>query len=399
MQTIGITLPETTSREVANEIAKQVCYCDAAITVSHYFADDHRLEIGYNEDTGRERIIARAERLIGQMTLERNTPTKTLATHDGAHGELRTLVVEGLIDDDDIAPEGVGVVSRGGNFLELLLRLDRLLETLALTQFSAHTKSYNTLIPSDWLRRAGYFTSFPHSVTFAMHLREGSDNLESFATRHRDNRQLNFASVDELTPPEYCLSPALCYHTYGALEAQRLTDRDAGARILTASGRCFRYESKNITALDRLWEFSMREIIFVGDKQRVLALRQKSIDLIWRLVEILDLRATIETASDPFFSIESKSLRYFQMLNDLKYELLLPVPGGRRIAAASFNYHETFFGNNFSICSADGTAAHTACAAFGLERLAYGLLAQLDHATVMEKISIAEKELVGHADS
>lgn len=399
MQTIGITLPETTSREVANEIAKRVCYCDAAITASHYVADNHRLEIGYNEDTGRERIIARAERLIGQMSLERNTPTKILATHDGAHGELRTLVVEGLIDADDIAPEGVGVVSRGGNFLELLLRLDRLFETLAMTQFSAHKKSYNTLIPSDWLRRAGYFTSFPHSVTFAMHLREGSDNLESFANRHRDNHQLQFASVDELTPPEYCLSPALCYHTYGALEAQRLTDSDAGARILTASGRCFRYESKNMTALDRLWEFSMREIIFVGEKKRVLELRQQSIELIWRLVEILDLRATIETASDPFFSTEFKSLRYFQMLNDLKYELLLPLPGGRRIAAASFNYHETFFGNKFSICSADGSAVHTACAAFGLERFAYGLLAQLDHATVMDRISIAEKELVGHADA
>lgn len=399
MQTIGITLPKTVSHEVANEISKRMCYCDAAITAAHYFADEHRLEIGYNENTGRERIMANAERLIGQMSLERNTPTKTLATRRGAHDELRSLVVEGLIDNDDIAPEGIGVVSRGGNFLELLLRLDRLFETLALAQFSAHKKSYNTLIPSDWLRRAGYFTSFPHSVTFAMHLREGADNLESFATRHKDYRHLNFASVDELTLPEYCLSPALCYHTYGSLEAQRLTDADAGARIITASGRCFRYESKNITALDRLWEFSMREIVFVGEKQRVLDLRQQSIELAWRMVGMLDLEATIETASDPFFSTEFKSLRYFQMLNDLKYELLFPVPGGRRIAAASFNYHETFFGNKFAICDAEGNAVHTACAAFGLERFAYALLAQLDQETVMEKINRAERELIGHVDA
>lgn len=196
MQTIGITLPETLSREVANEIAKRVCYCDAAITASHYSADKHLLEIGCTENVAPDLVIARAQRLITQMNLERNMPTKTLATRGGAHGALRSLVVEGLLDNNDIAPSGVGVVSRGGRFLELLLRLDRLFEALAMTHFSAERKSYNTLIPSNWLRRAGYFTSFPHSVTFAMHLREGSDNLESFATRHKDGHPLHFGGID-----------------------------------------------------------------------------------------------------------------------------------------------------------------------------------------------------------
>jgi len=66
--------------------------------------------------------------------------------------------------------------------------------------------------------------------------------------------------------------------------------------------RCFRYESKNITELDRLWEFSMREIVFIGAKDEVLTAKAESLELVWKLIEILDLTAHIETASDPFFA-------------------------------------------------------------------------------------------------
>ena len=399
MQTIGIALPKSLSPEICNEISKRVCYCDSAIIASNYSATMHRIDIGYSDDNSRDKIAATAQRLIDKMSLERNTPTKTLVARNGKNAALSTGVIEGLIADEDIFAEGVGVVSRGGNFLELLLRLDRLFETLAISQFSARKKNYNTLIPSDWLRRAGYFTSFAHSVTFAMHLREGYDNIDNFATRHKDGKPLSFSTVEELSVPEYCLSPALCYHTYGGMEGYRLIGADEGVKTFTAMGRCFRYESKNITALDRLWEFSMREIVFIGEKERVLAMRSKSIELFWKLVEILDLSAKIETASDPFFSTEFKSLRYFQMLNDLKYELLLPVKTDRQIAAASFNYHEHFFGNKFDIKTAGNEAAHTACTAFGLERFAYALLAQIGYAESMEKLDVAEKELANYASN
>ena len=48
--------------------------------------------------------------------------------------------------------------------------------------------------------------------------------------------------------------------------------------------------------------------------------------------------------------------------------LLLPIDAKRTIAAASFNLHDTFFGQAFDIRLRDGAAATTACLAFGLER-------------------------------
>ena len=156
--------------------------------------------------------------------------------------------------------------------------------------------------------------------------------------------------------------------------------------------------------LDAVWAaggtaFDTAHSYGAGEKERVLAMRSKSIELFWKLVEILDLSARIETASDPFFSTEFKSLRYFQMLNDLKYELLLPVKADRQIAAASFNYHEHFFGNKFDIKTAGDEPAHTACTAFGLERFAYALLAQIGYAESMEKLDVAEKELASYASN
>jgi len=33
-------------------------------------------------------------------------------------------------------------------------------------------------------------------------------------------------------------------------------------RVITAMGKCFRYESSNLSGLERLWDFNMREIVF-----------------------------------------------------------------------------------------------------------------------------------------
>jgi seryl-tRNA synthetase len=259
----------------------------------------------------------------------------------------------------------------------MLGRFDRLIRRIAVEAFGAEEREYNSLIPSEYLRRAGYFSSFGHSLTFAFHLQEDLDRIEAFATRHNEATELNFESIDELTTPEYCLSPAVCYHAYGAMIDQQLDEPDHGLRVETAGGRCFRYESKNITALDRLWEFTMREIIFIGEKKRVVEARRRAIDIIWRLIERMDLTASLETAADPFFATDFRSLRFFQLVNELKYELRLPVDESSSVAAASFNYHESFFGQKFGIHTIRGSQVHTGCAAFGLERLALAAMAQL----------------------
>lgn len=389
MISVRIKLPENLPADVGREISKRSCYCDQAIGGATYDLESNSVVLKIEESADQSLTTSKVNRLIEQMSSQRlavkpkllkQTDHKCLDLHGDIFGELASK--------GDLHTEGTGVVARGGDFLRLLDRLDSLLANIGTTLFAADVRAYNSLVPTDWLRRAGYFSSFPHSVTFAMHLTEDMDSIDNFAKRNRDAEKIEFESFDELTNPEYCLSPAVCYHTYGELEGTTIDK--TGLKTVTAAGRCFRYESKNITDLDRLWEFSMREIIFVGEKEKVLTARSRAMGLIWNLIEQLGLQARLETASDPFFSTDFKSLRHFQLANDLKYELIMPTGPEREIAVGSFNYHENFFGNRFNIATSDGSEAHTGCAAFGLERLLLACLAQLGIKETIKRFEIID---------
>ena len=60
----------------------------------------------------------------------------------------------------------------------------------------------------------------------------------------------------------------------------------------------------------------------------------------------------------------------------LKFELLVPVISDEKpTACMSFNYHRDHFGQTWDLLSSDGEPAHTACVAFGVDRLAIALFA------------------------
>ena len=394
MTTISIDLPPGLPADVGEEMAKRACYCDSQITGCRFDPKDNRLRLSLSNGARPEGLIVKVERLVNQMQSERLSVTPTVVRQRTGHTDsYDPELISKLTDSGDLAQEGTGVVSRSGRFLSLLQRFDRLLTRIAVEAFGAEVRDYNTLMPAEYLRRAGYFSSFAHSITFAFHLQEDLDRLENFADRHREGADLKLESLDEIATPEYCLSPAVCYHAYGSMIDRRFDESDHGLRVQTAGGRCFRYESKNITTLDRLWEFSMREIIFIGEKELVLDARQRAIDIIWRLIEQLDFTACLETASDPFFTTDFRSLRFFQLANELKYELRLPVDIDKSVAAASFNYHESFFGQDFAIHTESGEQVHTGCAAFGLERLGLAAVAQLGFEQTGQRLDTIETNL------
>jgi seryl-tRNA synthetase len=173
---------------------------------------------------------------------------------------------------------------------------------------------------------------------------------------------------------EATLSPAVCYHAYPEWADRTLGDH---ATLVTARGHCYRYEDGNHVPLERLWEFTMREIIMIGTRQQVEDVRQSLVRRVTALVDMLELDASIETATDPFFAAGDEGRRLMQQAGALKYELRLAVDAaGRTIAVASFNHHHDFFGERFAIHLASGTPAHSGCVAFGLERWVLALLAQ-----------------------
>lgn len=147
--------------------------------------------------------------------------------------------------------------------------------------------------------------------------------------------------------------------------------------IVTAVGNCFRYEAINLTSLERLWNFTMREVIFIGNKDFVLENREIARQRMQKVFQELELAYRVESANDPFFIGEFRKQAAFQSAFQLKFEIRASLPfKNSTLAVGSYNYHQDFFGRHLNISLPDGSPAHTGCVAFGLERMAYAFLAQ-----------------------
>ncbi len=268
---------------------------------------------------------------------------------------------------------GTGQVALSGVPLRLFDYFDRVFEAFG-DPWRAEPLRTPTLIPSPVLSRCDYFRSFPHNVTFAAHLREESKLIDAFRARHQDANDVDELALADMDKPEACLSPAVCYHVYHMHQNQSVP---AAGLVYGICGKCFRYESSNLTDLRRLWDFTMREVVFLGDREYVLAQREISIEMMSEFFLQHQLAGEIRTASDPFFvAPDAISKTYFQLSSDSKYEISLILPEGERLAVGSHNYHSDFFGRAFSTPVEGGGPMHSVCVAFGLERWVYAFLQQ-----------------------
>jgi seryl-tRNA synthetase len=168
------------------------------------------------------------------------------------------------------------------------------------------------------------------------------------------------------------LRPAICLPVYRALEGSSVA---AGGLVITTAGRAFRYESSNMEGIERLWDFSMREIVFVGSAEEVEHQRARMADAVCSLMEEWDLGFRLVAASDPFFATVRGTKALWQRTRALKYEVLVDT-GGNTVAAGSINFAGTLFGDAFHIRTDAGDIATTACVGFGLERLILALFSQ-----------------------
>jgi seryl-tRNA synthetase len=278
-----------------------------------------------------------------------------------------------LLARGEISQEAQGIFALGPLVTRLIEYFEKRVLELAAS-FDAEPYRFPTLIPARYLERVNYFRAFPHSLTFATHLREDLDAIDHFAQHAAcDEHGLNI-SLDSFTPIQTLLSPAVCYHLYFALADQPLP---GGQVTATAVSNCFRYESTNLVSLERLWNFTMREVIFVGSKEFVLDNRETARLRMRRVFEEIGLAYRVESATDPFFIGEFRKQSVFQSAFQLKFEIRARLPfKDSTLAVGSYNYHQNFFGRHLNISLPDGTPAHTGCVAFGLERMAYAFLAQ-----------------------
>jgi seryl-tRNA synthetase len=279
-----------------------------------------------------------------------------------------------LASRNEISQEIAGVFALGPLPSRLIEYFEKRFVELA-ESFGAEPYRFPTLIPARYLERVNYFQAFPHSLTFATHLREDLDAIDHFAQNaaceHDEALNMPLSSFSAI---QTLLSPAVCYHLYFSLADQPLPQ---GKVVATAVGNCFRYESINLSSLERLWNFTMREVIFVGAKDFVLENREIARQRMSAVFKEIGLAYRVESANDPFFIGEFRKQAAFQSAFQLKFEIRARLPfKDSTLAVGSYNYHQDFFGRHLNMTLPDGTPAHTGCVAFGLERMAYAFLAQ-----------------------
>jgi hypothetical protein len=278
-----------------------------------------------------------------------------------------------LLSSGQISQEAQGIFAIGPLVTRVIEYFESRFIGLA-GSFGAEPYRFPTLIPARYMERVSYFRAFPHSLTFATHLREDLDVIDHFAQHAACDEDGLSVPMDSFSPIQTLLSPAVCYNLYFSLADQPLP---GGQVIATAVGNCFRYESTNLTSLERLWNFTMREVIFVGSKEFVLDNRETARQRMRLVFDEIGLAYRVESATDPFFIGEFRKQTVFQSAFQLKFEIRARLPfKDSTLAVGSYNYHQNFFGRHLNITLPDGSHAHTGCVAFGLERMAYAFLAQ-----------------------
>jgi len=218
------------------------------------------------------------------------------------------------------------------------------------------------------LERSGYLKSFPHFLGCVCCLDGSETDVRDAVDR--------FEAGEDWTPglsaADLVLTPAACYPVYPIAAARGEVPAE-GLKFDVLSD-CFRREPSKEP--DRLQSFRMREYVFIGAPELVDAFRRRWLTWAPDFAARLGLTHRIDQASDAFFGRGGKLMAMSQIEQALKFELLVPVRSAEQpTACMSFNYHRDHFGNVWNLCDAQGRVMHTACVAFGKDRLALALFA------------------------
>lgn len=281
-------------------------------------------------------------------------------------------IYKDLIESGCIVEYEDGLIGFGKEFLQLYKYFDSIFLKWA-KELGAEEYIYPDLIDIDTLNKCKYIQQFPNSVLFASHVKEDMERIEDFSSliSHREDCLNDYF----LEKPKYVCKSAVCMHVYKQFENKEINLEKPLS--ITSIGKCKRYESLNMKKVERLLDFSMREIVLLGTEEFVLGKRKELIEKCKNLIDKLELEANIRSSNDPFFLSKYNPKTVFQKRFKLKYELNVILPQNRKeLSVASFNYHNTYFSNAFNIQSRQGVPIHTSCIAFGLERFVYAYLSQ-----------------------
>jgi len=272
---------------------------------------------------------------------------------------LRELVDAGLLLDCGVP----GVFGRGPLFEDIVERFDAYVTRVGAPDAPKRVR-FPPVLNRQAFERSGYMKNMPQLA----------GTIHSFEGAQKDHQELmqeleggaDWSHRQRIT--DVVLTPAACYPLYPTQKGEL----PAEGRLFDLLSYCFRHEPSEDPA--RMQSFRMREYVRLGAAEDVRSWRSRWLDRAQEMTRAAGLDAHIALANDPFFGRTGRMLAANQRDQELKYELVVPIhPGGEPTAIMSFNYHQDLFGGLYGI-SLQGSAAHTSCVGFGLERIALALL-------------------------
>ncbi len=366
-----VDLPKQVDPEVASDIEKESVFVSPYLDHIKVSEDRKSAVLVVKSAAHSDEVIDKAMRYLQVMCKQMTgfdikvfLENKREDTGPYVAGVNEQLVERGWLHD-----YGKGQVAYNGPVLKLARLINEKAGRLYEKHFNATDGHFPAFVDAETLHKCGYFDSHPNAVTFVGNMIEDFDAIEEF-------RRANSCSEGALMPPQehvhhdgMCMNPAACFPAYPTLAGKTIGEE---GHVVSWLGRVFRYESRNISGLDRLYEFNVREIVFVGTEDFVTGCRKKALPLVEELAEYVDLDMQLQTATDPFFATVSAAKKFFQQAQEVKNEILIPVlkeDGSKKLlACGSVNLHGNFFGEKFDVTAADGQPANTGCIGLGIER-------------------------------
>lgn len=261
-----------------------------------------------------------------------------------------------MIDAGLLIATGIdGVVGRSAVFEDVLMRFDAVIRRWGIEN-GAETVHFPPVMNRAQLETNGYLKSFPQLAVALHGFRcEGEGH---HAPPYPEDLATGLMMV-----------PAACYPIYPMVAARGPLPKGV---LFDIHSWCFRREPS--ADAPRLQSFRMHEYVRIGPPAEVIAFRESWIEAAQALYTSLELPFTLDVANDAFFGRTGRVLASGQRERNLKFELLIPVTSEEApTACCSFNYAEDRFADVWRIAMADGSKAHCACVAFGMERTTLAL--------------------------
>ncbi|MGI9409191.1 MAG: aminoacyl--tRNA ligase-related protein [Hyphomicrobiaceae bacterium] len=370
LREVTLALPREVDDEVAGDIQKESVFVSPGIDRIVVNADMKTACVKIRPNAHSEELLDKAKRFLEVMSKQTSGfDIKVFNEHQRKDtGPYETKVNRKLVERGWLHDYGKGQVAYSGPVLNLARLVNEKAGELYADAFNAFDSHFPALVDADTLHKCGYFDSHPNAVTFIGNMMEDFDAIEEFRAANSCSEGALLPRQEHVHNDGMCLNPAACFPCYPTLTGKTFQE----GQCYTWLGRVFRYESRNIDGLDRLYEFNVRELVFVGSEDYCRDCRSKALPVVEDLATFFDLDLKVQTATDPFFATVSAAKKFWQAAQEVKNEIKIPVLDGdgnsKLLACGSINLHGKFFGDRFDITTGDGASVHTGCVGLGIER-------------------------------